>query len=69
MVGRRYRVRFACQGLGNPTCTGSFTYGASDTTTTISLASTDTRIGSAGLRVHGDLTVAFDYLVIYAITP
>ena len=65
MIGRRYRVRFACQGQTNPTCTGSFTYGVSDTTTTISLASTDTRIGSAGLRVHGDLSVAFDYLVIY----
>ena len=65
VVGRRYRTRFACQGLANPTCTGSFTYGASDTTTTISLATSDTRIGSAGLRVHGDLSVAFDYLVIY----
>lgn len=65
VVGRRYRVRFACQGQTNPTCTGSVTYGVNDTTTTISLASSDTRIGSAGLRVHGDLTVAFDYLVIY----
>jgi hypothetical protein len=32
---------------------------------TIALPSGTTRTGGVGLRVHGDVTAAFDYLVVY----
>ncbi len=65
-IGTRYRVRLACQGLTSPTCVGSTRLSPSGTTSTLALPSGTTRVGSVGLRVHGDVTAVFEYLVVYA---
>jgi hypothetical protein len=63
-VGATYRLRLACNSKTTPICKASSRYGAG-TTIPLELAMAASRDGDVGIRVHGNITVAFAYVVIY----
>lgn len=60
--GRSYVLRLAC-GTGVPTCNAT---SAGAQVVTLSHEFGEARDGAVGLRVHGDVTAAFDYMFVLA---